>query len=241
MFARDGLETLHAAQAGDQWIQDIKFSPDGSTLAVASHDCNMYVACVAVAVCGSVCGCVLMPVGVCSCGGLAAARAHRLVNGCSYLHDTMDGYPLRATCTGHKTGVAHVDFTSDSTFLRSSGSAASGELLFFDATSGERDPDGATVLAEVEWASHTATGGWAVAGVASGTTAVAAAHSLPLVGAVNQDGRVAVHRYPAAPGSIGVTLHGHTPHATNAGWSFDDAFLYTTGGNDRCIMQWRQK
>ena len=36
------LEVIFEGQDSKEWIQDIKFSPDGTTLAVCSHDCKIY-------------------------------------------------------------------------------------------------------------------------------------------------------------------------------------------------------
>lgn len=42
VFTVSNLETEYAAQAGEEWIEDVRYSPDGETIAIASHDNNMY-------------------------------------------------------------------------------------------------------------------------------------------------------------------------------------------------------
>lgn len=42
VFSAETLDELAMGQACDAWVQDIRFSPDGNTLAVAAHDNSIY-------------------------------------------------------------------------------------------------------------------------------------------------------------------------------------------------------
>lgn len=37
----DTLDQVHYGRDAKKWLSDIKFSPDGSLLAVSSHDCKV--------------------------------------------------------------------------------------------------------------------------------------------------------------------------------------------------------
>ena len=42
IYNANDLQQIHKAKDSKEWIQDLKFSPDGNTLAVGSHDNNVY-------------------------------------------------------------------------------------------------------------------------------------------------------------------------------------------------------
>ena len=58
----------------------------------------------------------------------------------------------------------------------------------------------------------------------------------------DDDSKVKLFRNPSAA-SEGSTLFneglGHSSHVTNARFNVTDKLVLTTGGRDRCVMQWR--
>ncbi len=55
-------------------------------------------------------------------------------------------------------------------------------------------------------------------------------------------GRIRVFRFPCpAEGSAFVEVEGgHTHNVPNVAWSADDANVFSVGGGDRIIMQWKR-
>lgn len=54
-------------------------------------------------------------------------------------------------------------------------------------------------------------------------------------------GHVSVYRYPSPVDSPAghVLATGHSSHVTNVKFNKDSTYLYSTGGNDTAVMQWK--
>ncbi len=53
-------------------------------------------------------------------------------------------------------------------------------------------------------------------------------------------GKVRVFRYPCIKkGSESIIGAGHSSHVTCVKWSTNDNFLFSVGGEDNCVMQWK--
>ena len=51
---------------------------------------------------------------------------------------------------------------------------------------------------------------------------------------------IMIYRYPClVKGSKGVMLKGHSSHVTNVKFNKEDTFIYSTGGEDQTVMQWK--
>lgn len=52
--------------------------------------------------------------------------------------------------------------------------------------------------------------------------------------------KIRIYKYPCLKNSAkSVILEGHSSHVTNVKWGPDDSFLFSAGGEDQTIMQWR--
>jgi hypothetical protein len=61
-----------------------------------------------------------------------------------------------------------------------------------------------------------------------------------LVATADDGGNVSLFRYPVlAPGAKCTQYSGHSSHVTNVRFSIDDRYLFSTGGLDLCMFQWR--
>ena len=53
-------------------------------------------------------------------------------------------------------------------------------------------------------------------------------------------GKVKLFRYPCiVPNADNKPYGGHSSHVTNIGFSSDDAWVVSTGGEDRAVFQWK--
>ena len=61
-----------------------------------------------------------------------------------------------------------------------------------------------------------------------------------LLATANDSSLVKVFRYPCSEErSEFLEARGHSSHVTNVKFSKDDQYIFTTGGNDTCIIQWK--
>lgn len=145
----------------------------------------------------------------------------------------------------HSSYITHLDFSVDARYLQSTCGAY--ELLFSDTASG-RQMTAASDLKDVAWDTWTCPLGWPVQGIwppcADGTdvNTVARSHSQVLLATGDDFGKVKLFNYPCVPkGAHALEFSGHSSHVTNVRWAALDEWLVSTGGNDRCVFQWRHK
>lgn len=155
-----------------------------------------------------------------------------------------------AVCKGHSSYITHLDWSRDSGYLHTNCGAY--ELLFWDGNSGRQNTSGASALKDEEWNTWSLVIGWPVQGIypayADGTDVNAVDRSkkkfgnneYPLVATSDDFGMVKLFRYPCLQkGAEGVIGRGHSSHVTNVRFSLDDQFLFSAGGDDQCIFQWK--
>ncbi|CAG9325772.1 unnamed protein product [Blepharisma stoltei] len=155
-----------------------------------------------------------------------------------------------AVCKGHSSYITHIDWSTDSGYIHSNCGAY--ELLFWDGNSGRQNTSGASALKDEEWNTWTLVIGWPVQGIypayADGTDVNAVDRSkkkfgnneYPLVATSDDFGMLKVFRYPCLlKGSEGVIGRGHSSHVTNVRFSVDDRYIFTAGGDDQCVFQWK--
>ena len=126
------------------------------------------------------------------------------------------------------------------------------ELLFWDGNNGRQLTSGASMLKDEVWNTWNLVIGWPVQGIypayADGTDVNAVDRSKTKFGnkeyeivATSDDfGLVKIFRYPCVTKpSEGVIGRGHSSHVTNVKFSPDDLGLFSAGGDDQCIFQWK--
>lgn len=180
----------------------MEYSPDGSKLAVGSHDNNIYI------------------------------------------YDS-SAYNLLNKATKHNSFIVSVDWSLDGKYLRSVCGAH--ELLFFTAEDGNQDPSGASNTKGTEWATCHAKYGWLVEGIfPSGTdgthiNTVDFSSDKSLIATGDDWGLVNVFRNPCRAGGKPICLRGHSEHVVNVRFHKGDSYLFTVGGYDQTLMQWKRK
>ena len=159
------------------------------------------------------------------------------------IYDCTRRYKRVGVCKGHSSYITHLDWSEDSRYLQSN--SGDYELLFWEVPGCEqvRFP---TALKDTKWDTWTSTLGWPVQGIwpkhADGTDVNAACRSADgeVVATADDFGLVKLFRYPSDVGRADYLGYlGHAAHVTNCRFSYNDEFLITTGGSDRCAFQWR--
>lgn len=162
----------------------------------------------------------------------------------------LPSFKKKCSLKKHSSYITHLDWSEHSTNLQSN--CGGYELLFWDLSgSGQHMPGGATALRDEKWATWTCVLGWPVQGIwpmAADGTDINAVHrstdqhpgGYNLLAAGDDKGKLRVLRYPSLKkNSESVTGKGHSSHVTNVRWSFDDKALFSTGGEDNCVFQWK--
>ena len=201
VFDSATLSLIHKAKDSKEWIQDLKFSPDGKTLAVGSHDNTVY------------------------------------------FYAVDKAWKLRSKFSKHSSFITHLDFSEDSTFLKSNCGAY--ELLFSDVFTGNQIRS-ASSLRDTPWASDSCILGWGQQGIwipdmdGTDVNACVRSKSGSVMVTTADDGKVRLYQYPCVNKKAGFEEYaGHSSHVSNAEWSLYDEFLVTVGGGDRCMFQWK--
>jgi len=181
-----------------EWVEAMAYSPDGSKLAVGSHDNNIYV------------------------------------------YDT-DSYKLVGKCSKHNSFIVSVDWSEDSSYIRSVCGAH--ELLFFSGETCDQDPSGATNTKGIKWATSSAKYGWLVTGIfPAGTDGTHINHvdfseDGQLIVTGDDYGLVNVWRNPARSGAMPLSLRGHSEHVVRTRFAKGTDYITSVGGNEKTIMK----
>lgn len=184
-----------------EWIEAMEYSPDGSKLAVGSHDNKIYV------------------------------------------YNT-NNYQKLGQCTKHNSFIVSVDWSTDGKFIRSVCGAH--ELLFFNGETYAQDPSGATNTKGTQWATGHAKYGWLVDGIFPAGTdgthinGVDFSKDQTLIATGDDYGLVNIFRNPVRGGHKPVSLRGHSEHVVRVQFAKNDSYLFSVGGYDQTLMQWKR-
>ena len=159
-------------------------------------------------------------------------------------------FKKKAGLRKHPALITHLDWSEDSNFLHSN--CAKLELNYWDVQALKIVDNGANKFRNENWATWTCSLGWPVEGIytqSSDNTEVSSVDrshvkhpgGYHLVAVGDDFGKVRVLRYPSRnQGSEGVVGNGHSGSVTGVKWSSGDEWLYTIGGEDCCVFQWKK-
>ncbi|KAK3235754.1 hypothetical protein CYMTET_54067 [Cymbomonas tetramitiformis] len=163
--------------------------------------------------------------------------------------EVVRNFKLAGTCHGHTANVAHLDWSEDSKILQSN--SVENELCFWEMPHGTQIATPQQV-ADTDWATYTCPASWGCQGIwpkeSAATDLRACARSNQ--GSWREDesitvtadnfGQVKLSRYPSDVGCAeGRTYVAHSTQVSNCTFSFHESHVFTTGGMDNCVMQWR--
>ena len=191
-------------------ISDIKFSPDDSKCAIGAHD------------------------------GLV-----RIYN--------TEPWKMKGKLKGNTSTVTHLDWSVDGSYLHTN--STSYDLLFFDVNNMRQDPGGATNTCDEHWHTWTCILGWPVHEIwrpcEDGTdiNMMDRSHNKTVGNSKNPGhhvlcraddfGKVSLLKYPCIMKGYEYNEgKGHSSHVTSCKFSLTDKYLFTSGGDDNCVIQW---
>jgi len=149
----------------------------------------------------------------------------------------------------HSSFITHLDWSENSANLQSTCGAY--ELLFWNIQNGQQMTGGATALKDEKWATWTCVLGWPVQGIwmptwkGSDINYVCRSRDKHpggyfLLASADDFSKVRILRYPSiTKGSEGIVGVGHSSHVTNVKFSVKDDYVFSAGGEDNCVFQWK--
>jgi microtubule-associated protein-like 6 len=203
----ENLKILSLLQSGftkkDQWIEDIKVSPDNSMVAFGAH------------------------------GGCSPIEVMHVKDG-----NTLQKW--KRIDVALTSALLHLDWAKDCSAVVVNSQAY--ELMFVSIQTGKQIT--ASSSTTIEWATWTCKLGWCVQGVFKGveyfgTHTVDRAHNQKVLVTGDDDSLVSLYRYPSLIERAQYKGYiGHSSHVTRTRFSFDDSKVFSTGGNDKCVIVW---
>lgn len=161
-----------------------------------------------------------------------------------YVYDAST-YKLLGKCTKHNSFIVSVDWSADGNYIRSVCGAH--ELLFFDGNTYNQDTNGASNTVGTTWATSHAKYGWLVDGIFPGGTdgthinGVDFSKDQSLVATGDDYGLVNIFRNPVRGGHKPISLRGHSEHVVRVAFHKNDSYLFSVGGYDQTLMQWKRQ
>ncbi|CAM9891815.1 unnamed protein product [Ectocarpus sp. 12 AP-2014] len=259
-YAAMGASAAAAATAGKAMISvsALRFSPDGGVLAAA---CGMSIFLYCEATAAAPAAEDRAGAGTAREAAMTPDRDGRVAGDGDRNSRRSDGtggvkgsYHRYAVCTGHVSKVRSFDFSRDGSVLQSND--ASGELLFWEASSGKqisnsfsvRDVEMDSWSCPESWPAQGFRGNWVGGGAAdggrgedagAGITAVCRSKAEDVLAAGDGDGCIRVMRNPAPLGGEARMNWGHKSASGVSGLSFlcDDRRLVSVSGT--CVFVWR--
>jgi len=177
------------------------------------------------------------------CGKYLAVGSH---DNAVYIYDVEKNYSLYAKFAKHTSFVTSVDWSLDSTYIRSVCGAY--EKLYYNVAKKEFDNYGLSNTKEMAWASYSAKIGLDIEGIypsgedGSHINGVDVTKDMKLVATSDDFGLLNVYRYPVVSLKHKARSYcGHSEHVVRSIFTPDGGKIFTIGGYDKAVIQWRRK
>jgi WD40 repeat protein len=161
-----------------------------------------------------------------------------------YVYDTTN-YKLLGKCGKNSSFIVSIDWSADGLYIRTVSGAH--ELLFFTSDNYQQDPSGAQNTKGLEWSTNSAKFGWLVEGIfPSGTdgthiNGVDFSKDGQLIATGDDYGLVNIFRNPCRVGHKPICLRGHSEHVVRVLFTKNDSQLFSVGGYDQTLMQFKRQ
>ena len=152
-------------------------------------------------------------------------------------------YDLRKKFTFHKASIIAIDWSMDGKWLRTLDKSF--HMNFFDIEALELDKIGSTSTKDIKWKTQNCKIGWNVRGIyppnvdKKHINGVCKSKDEKILAVGDDWGFVNIYNNPCAPKSKFISLRGHSEHVPSVAFSDDGQFLFSVGGKDKAIIQWK--
>lgn len=159
------------------------------------------------------------------------------------------GLKLISKIKKHSSAITHIDWSKEGDFIRSNCKA--NELQYFSAPDLSPLADGATLTRDNHWDTCSCVLSWHVQGIYGRPTDNPDISSVSrfvnnqkfgdsLLAVTDENGKVLVYRYPCIKKGAGYAeAFGHASPVADVCFSKDGSYLFSVGGQDNCVMQWK--
>lgn len=160
------------------------------------------------------------------------------------IYDVTNDFSLVGTCSGHSSYITALDWSQDGTYIRTN--SGDYELLFWDTKTCDQDPSGMSNTKGMEWATSTVKVAWHTGGIwpsgCDGThiNGVSASPDGTLLATGDDFGLVCLYNNPALPGANPRCYRGHSEHVVRVKFCPQGEKLFSIGGMDQTLMQYRK-
>jgi len=172
------------------------------------------------------------------CGKYLACGSH---DNMIWVYDVENDYSLYYKCSKHNSFVTSLDWSVDSTYIRSVCGAY--EKLYFNIKDKSFDSAGLSNTKDYVWASYSHKKGWDVEGIypsgedGSHINGVNASLDLKLLATSDDFGLLNVYRYPVMSLKHKARSYcGHSEHVVRAIFNPDASKIFTIGGYDKAVI-----
>lgn len=163
-----------------------------------------------------------------------------------YVYDVKKDYQLICKFAKHNSFVTALDWSLDQTYIRSNCGAY--EKLYFNVVDKCQDPAGLSKTKDFQWASGSLKIGWDVEGIfpsgedGSHINGVDVSKDKQLLATGDDFGLVNIYRYPCMSLKHRARSYaGHSEHVVRTIFTPEADKLFTIGGYDKTVIQWRRK
>jgi len=177
------------------------------------------------------------------CGNYLAVGSH---DNHVYIYNVKDNYSLHGNFGKHNSFITSLDWSEDSTFIRSICGAY--EKLYYNVSKKMFDSDGMNTTKTSLWSSFTCKKGWDVEGIkplsedGSHINGVNVSKEMSLIATADDFGLLNVYRYPCLSTKHKARSYGgHSEHVVRAQFTPEADKIFTIGGYDKAVIQWKRK
>lgn len=163
-----------------------------------------------------------------------------------YIYNVNDNYSLHGNFGKHNSFITALDWTADSKYIRSICGAY--EKLYYNVEKKEFDNDGMNSTKGSIWASNTCKKGWDLEGIkplsedGSHINGVSVSSNNTLITTGDDFGLMNVFRYPCMSVKHKARSYsGHSEHVVRAIFTPEADRIFTIGGYDKAVIQWKRK
>ena len=156
---------------------------------------------------------------------------------------------VKCTLKASTSAVMHLSWSQDSRGLITNDKSY--EVLYYNVDAGQQDKGGLNTFRDEHWHTWTLPLGWPVQGIWTNDIDGSDINSVDRSNQPHEDGyflvaraddfsKVQLYRYPSSIAESKCLVgRGHSSHVTKVKFSPSDEYLFSAGGNDTCIFQWK--
>lgn len=160
-------------------------------------------------------------------------------------YNVSQNYKFISRARAHSYPVTHLDYSTDGKSFQSMSS--NGDWIFFHADTGKKINGGGLLFRDETWNSWSLPIGWPTIGIwppySNGFGDINTVDRNPeknQLASGDDYGKIKLFKYPSPIGNSSYVRYvGHSAHVTNVKFSHKGDYLFSVGGDDKSVFQWK--